>query len=216
MLFVGRSNAALVCIPGRDFSSRRGCGSATSNGKSRRPKTTARGEEGQGEGCPDEKLRKKDPVAADKKQAREEAKSDQKKEAEDIRHCRYYHCAQRPPTALLTLVNAADLLERNTYVTPAQKRQQGAKKEPVVKVSRTRGPRVVQSFKLVDDPRRLSDSDWKKVVAVVAQGAAWQFKGWKVSQRWIYSTSTWACILSTTTARLPKTSRSERVGGLRQ
>ena len=41
---------------------------------------------------------------------------------------------------------------------------------------------MVQSFKLVDDPRRLSDSDWKKVVAVVAQGAAWQFKGWKVSQ----------------------------------
>ena len=40
----------------------------------------------------------------------------------------------------------------------------------------------MQSFKVVDDPRRLSDSDWKKVVAVVAQGAAWQFKGWKVSQ----------------------------------
>ena len=86
------------------------------------------------------------------------------------------------PTALLTLVNAADLLERNTFVTPAQKRQQGAKKEPVIKVSRTRGDGVVQSFKLVDDPRQLSNSDWKKVVAVVAQGAAWQFKGWKVSQ----------------------------------
>ena len=62
-------------------------------------------------------------------------------EAPYVRHCGYHHRAQR--LTLLTLVNAADLLERNTYVTPAQKRQQGAKKEPVVKVSRTRGDGVV-------------------------------------------------------------------------
>ena len=86
------------------------------------------------------------------------------------------------PTALLTLVNAADLLEDNTFVTPAQKRQQGATKEPVVRVDRTRADGEVESFMLVDDPRQLSNSDWKKVVAVVAQGAASQFKGWKVRQ----------------------------------
>ena len=127
------------------------------------------------------KLRKKDPVAADKKRQREEAKAESKKKPRTSGTVGII-IVPNAPTALLTLVNAADLLERNTFVTPAQKRQQGAKKEPVIKVSRTRGDGVVQSFKLVDDPRRLSDSDWKKVVAVVAQGAAWQFKGWKVSQ----------------------------------
>jgi len=225
---LGDRNAALVCIPGRDFSfAARLWERYVEREKQASKKRQHEEKKAKEKAARDEKLRKKDPVAADKKRAREEAKSEAKKKPRTSGTVGII-IVPNAPTALLTLVNAADLLERNTYVTPAQKRQQGAKKEPVVKVSRTRGDGVVQSFKLVDDPRRLSDSDWKKVVAcveskisrrvrrpprhlhdicsmarrcrflaarhpthwlistqvvaVVAQGAAWQFKGWKVSQ----------------------------------
>ena len=179
---LGDRNAALVCIPGRDFSfAARLWERYVEREKQAAKKRQHEEKKAKEKAARDEKLRKKDPVAADKKRAREEAKSEAKKKPRTSGTVGII-IVPNAPTALLTLVNAADLLERNTYVTPAQKRQQGAKKEPVVKVSRTRGDGVVQSFKLVDDPRRLSDSDWKKVVAVVAQGAAWQFKGWKVSQ----------------------------------
>ena len=34
-------------------------------------------------------------------------------------------------------------------------------------------------YTVVDNGARLSRADWDRVVAVFAQGAAWQFKGWK-------------------------------------
>ena len=206
---LGDRNAALVCIPERDFSfAARLWERYVEREKQAAKKRQHEEKKAKEKAARDEKLRKKDPVAADKKRAREEAKSESKKKPRTSGTVGII-IVPNAPTALLTLVNAADLLERNTYVTPAQKRQQGAKKEPVVKVSRTRGDGVVQSFKLVDDPRRLSDSDWKKVVAVVAQGAAWQFKGWKVSQPVdLFQQVAWACTSSTTTARRPRTSKS--------
>jgi len=85
-------------------------------------------------------------------------------------------------TSLITILNAADLLERSTFATPQEKRKQGAKKELAVKISRTMPDGSIQTFKVVDNPQRLSESDWRRVIAVFAQGAAWQFKGWKVSQ----------------------------------
>ena len=32
---------------------------------------------------------------------------------------------------------------------------------------------------VVDNPSRLKDGDWERVVCVVALGKDWQFKGWK-------------------------------------
>lgn len=33
-------------------------------------------------------------------------------------------------------------------------------------------------YQLVDSAQKLKDGDWSRVVAVVAQGQEWQFKGW--------------------------------------
>jgi parafibromin len=179
---LGDRNKALVCIPGKDFSFASRLWERYVEREKREQKKKDHEEKRASEKLKrDEKLRKKDPVLADKKRARDEAKAESKKKPRTAGTVGII-IVPNAPTALLTLVNAADLLERNTYVTPAEKRQQGAKKEPIVKVSRTRADGVVQSFKLVDDPRRLSDGDWKRVVAVVAQGAAWQFKGWKINK----------------------------------
>ena len=179
---LGDRNKALVCIPGKDFSFAARLWERYVEREKKEQKKKDHEEKRASEKLKrDEKLRKKDPVLADKKRARDEAKAESKKKPRTAGTVGII-IVPNAPTALLTLVNAADLLERNTYVTPAEKRQQGAKKEPIVKVSRTRADGVVQSFKLVDDPRRLSDGDWKRVVAVVAQGAAWQLKGWKINQ----------------------------------
>ena len=82
-------------------------------------------------------------------------------------------------TSIVTLLNVADLLEKSQFHTVAEKRAAGAKKETSVKITRTAPDGTLQTFKIIDNPTRLIDSDWRRVVAVVAMGAAWQFKGWK-------------------------------------
>ena len=34
-------------------------------------------------------------------------------------------------------------------------------------------------YQLIDNGTRLTSAEWERVVAVFAQGATWQFKGWK-------------------------------------
>jgi len=36
-------------------------------------------------------------------------------------------------------------------------------------------------YEIIDNPARLGTGDWNRIVAVVAQGADWQFKNWKWS-----------------------------------
>lgn len=33
-------------------------------------------------------------------------------------------------------------------------------------------------YRVVDNPQRLSQGEWDRVVAVFVMGPAWQFKGW--------------------------------------
>ena len=186
---LGDRNAALVCIPGRDFSFAARLGARyVEREKQAAKKRQHEEKKAKEKAARDEKLRKKDPVAADKKRAREEAKSEAKKKPRTSGTVGII-IVPNAPTALLTLVNAADLLERNTYVTPAQKRQQGAKKEPVVKVSRTRGDGVVQSFKLVDDPRRL-------VGQRLEEGRGRRRAGRRLAVQGLEGPSPWTCSTS--------------------
>ena len=49
----------------------------------------------------------------------------------------------------------------------------------MVTVHRSRGKDTpAMSYEVIDNPARLTDKDWHRVVAVFALGAAWQFKGW--------------------------------------
>jgi len=60
------------------------------------------------------------------------------------------------------------------------KKNSGAKKKPLVKVHKQKDDKLY-TYHVIDNPAKLTPEDWYRVVAVFAQGAAWQFKGWKWS-----------------------------------
>lgn len=76
---------------------------------------------------------------------------------------------------LMTMFNAASFLERGEFISMEEIRKRGNSKPPS-------GRQIIthekQSFMVTDQPSRLNPSEWNQVVAVVCQGAAWQFKGW--------------------------------------
>ena len=94
-------------------------------------------------------------------------------------------------TSPITLVNATDFFGNATFVPRdvALKKAGGnaslaqLRKETVMvrhKVAPRLGGREID-FEIVDNPttRLRNPADWDRVVAVIAQGAEWQFKGWR-------------------------------------
>lgn len=63
------------------------------------------------------------------------------------------------------------------YVSVEQKKQEGAKRDNEVLLHRQRNG-VSIPYRIVDNPAKLSPSDWDRVVAVFVMGPAWQFKGY--------------------------------------
>lgn len=85
-------------------------------------------------------------------------------------------------TSCVTLINAKDFLLDGVYYSVEEKRKAGATKnrdsDGILLIRELpNGGRLV--YKVIDDPTKLSDEDWDRVVAVFATGQAWQFKGWK-------------------------------------
>lgn len=79
------------------------------------------------------------------------------------------------PTALLTLHNAREFLLEGHYRPSAEAaRLAKGPKEPVISVEHGN-----RRFRFIDNPTRLSLEEWSRVVAVIAHGPTWQFKGWK-------------------------------------
>ncbi|DBA04417.1 TPA: hypothetical protein N0F65_010013 [Lagenidium giganteum] len=79
---------------------------------------------------------------------------------------------------LFTMLNAKDFLEQGVYVSNMQKKAEGHRKAQSFTVTHEEdGEQFL--FKVVDSVSRFRDKDWKCVVAVIASGQAWQFKGWK-------------------------------------
>ena len=73
----------------------------------------------------------------------------------------------------MTLHNARSFFTDATYTpsTPASQKPRLVK--CAHRMSRSR--RTVD-FEVIDDARKLGRKDWDRVVAVIAQGKAWQFK----------------------------------------
>jgi len=90
-------------------------------------------------------------------------------------------------TSPITLMNSVDFFQNSQYVPRdvAAARLLGPKptsvfiKRPVA--SRLGGG--ILEYEIMDNPARKlqRSSDWDRVVAVIAQGASWQFKGWKIN-----------------------------------
>lgn len=63
------------------------------------------------------------------------------------------------------------------FVSVEQKKQEGVKRDNEVLLHRQRNG-VSVPYRVVDNPAKLSPSDWERVVAVFVMGPAWQFKGY--------------------------------------
>ena len=89
-------------------------------------------------------------------------------------------------TSPITLVNVEEFLGNGKYVTRQEmlKRSVGMKRQQSVIIKRNIASRLgggLMEYEIIDNPktRLAKDRDWDRVVAVIGQGAAWQFKGWK-------------------------------------
>jgi parafibromin len=81
------------------------------------------------------------------------------------------------PTSLLNMFNVKDFLQEYKFVSANDKKRAGAKREAEVLVQRKKESGSVL-YRVVDNPTKLSQPEWDRVVAVFVQGPAWQFKGW--------------------------------------
>jgi parafibromin len=91
-------------------------------------------------------------------------------------------------TSCITLVNVGFFLGKEATFVPrdiAVKRSDCGKRGVILQVTRKVVPRLGGgeiTYDIIDNPTtRLKKDDWERVVAVIAQGASWQFKGWRYS-----------------------------------
>uniref|UniRef100_A0A183BUR5 CDC73_C domain-containing protein n=1 Tax=Globodera pallida TaxID=36090 RepID=A0A183BUR5_GLOPA len=80
--------------------------------------------------------------------------------------------------SLITIYNAQDILQDLRYVSTEEKKQFSNKRENELLLQIPKNGATVP-YRVVDNPTRLKDDEWERVVAVFVQGPAWQFKNWK-------------------------------------
>eukprot|EP00118_Oscarella_pearsei_P004668 m.20336 g.20336 ORF g.20336 m.20336 type:complete len:554 (+) comp27998_c0_seq1:46-1707(+) len=80
-------------------------------------------------------------------------------------------------TSLLTMYNVKDFLQEYRYVSAEEKKHAGVKREAEVMIQRKKQSGTVL-YRVIDNPMKLTPSEWDRVVAVFVHGPAWQFKGW--------------------------------------
>uniref|UniRef100_A0A1I8B737 Parafibromin n=1 Tax=Meloidogyne hapla TaxID=6305 RepID=A0A1I8B737_MELHA len=81
-------------------------------------------------------------------------------------------------TALITMYNARDILQDLRFVSSEEKKRTYSRRdnELLLQIQKNN---VTVPYRVVDNPTRLKDDEWERIVAVFVQGPAWQFKGWK-------------------------------------
>ncbi|BES93455.1 unnamed protein product [Nesidiocoris tenuis] len=80
--------------------------------------------------------------------------------------------------SLITMYNTKEILQDLRYVSTEEKRQAGEKRANEVLLQRRKDGNTTVPYRVIDNPGKLSSSDWERVVAVFVMGPAWQFKGW--------------------------------------
>ncbi|EDW80718.1 uncharacterized protein Dwil_GK11679 [Drosophila willistoni] len=80
-------------------------------------------------------------------------------------------------TSLITMLNVKDILQELRYLSTAEKKMAGCQRDTEVLLQRKRNNQTV-SYRVIDNPIKLNQQDWQRVVAVFVMGPQWQFKGW--------------------------------------
>jgi len=87
-------------------------------------------------------------------------------------------------TSPITMINAKEFLDHGKYVPRDICLKSGKRKVPSFtfarKISPKHGGREI-TYEVIDNPSThcKASNDWNRIVAVIPQGAAWQFKKWK-------------------------------------
>ena len=82
------------------------------------------------------------------------------------------------PKSLVTMFNAKEILQDLKFVSTEEMRAGGAKRENDVLIQRRKEGGLTVPYRVLDNPGRLNNAEWDRVVAVFVMGQAWQFKGW--------------------------------------
>lgn len=91
-------------------------------------------------------------------------------------------------TLAITMINAGFFLGKDAVFVPrvqAMKNPAAGKRGGTITITRRFNQRLGGgeiTYDIIDNPAtRLKKDEWDRVVAVVCQGASWQFKGWRYS-----------------------------------
>lgn len=82
------------------------------------------------------------------------------------------------PKSLITMFNVKEILQDLRFVSTEEKRAAGMKRENDVLIQRRKEGGLTVPYRVLDNPGRLNNAEWDRVVAVFVMGQAWQFKGW--------------------------------------
>ena len=82
------------------------------------------------------------------------------------------------PKSMITMHNAKDILQDLKFVSTDEKKAQGARRENEILIQRRKDGGLTVPYRVIDNPGKLTNADWDRVVAVFVLGQAWQFKGW--------------------------------------
>jgi len=103
------------------------------------------------------------------------------------------------PKSLITMYNAKEILQDLRFVSTEDKKNRGAKRENDLLIQRRKEVQagggkqlpvlildevsflaggLTVPYRGIDNPGKLTNADWDRVVAVFVMGQAWQFKGW--------------------------------------
>lgn len=94
-------------------------------------------------------------------------------------------------SSLITMYNAKDILQDLKFLTNEEKRHTGTQRENEILLQRRKDGNATVPYRVIDNPSKLSQQDWNRVVAVFVMGPAWQFKGfpWDGNPTEIFSKS---------------------------
>lgn len=81
-------------------------------------------------------------------------------------------------TSNITLFNAKEFLQNGIY-KPFDAHSMGQKPKLDIVVRMDANGAIINQYKIIDDPTKLSTDDWDRVVASFVTGQLWQFRGWK-------------------------------------
>ena len=82
------------------------------------------------------------------------------------------------PKSLITMFNVKEILQDLKFVSTEEKRAAGTKRENDVLIQRRKEGGLTVPYRVLDNPGRLNNAEWDRVVGVFVMGQAWQFKGW--------------------------------------